>query len=139
MLLPAARAAIVSACQELTRAGLVTATALSALADEVPAVHYYVAMFGGPVAVAPYATYGSEELARNTVHALRDRTACLMGNHGAVTVGPDLAAALDRSLSLEWLCDVYLRASSAGTPRLLPPAEIAAVAVKLAGYGQRRQ
>jgi L-fuculose-phosphate aldolase len=113
------------------------ATALSTLVDEVPAVHYYVAMFGGPVRVAPYATYGSEELARNAAHALRDRTACLMGNHGAVTIGPDLTTAHDSCVYLEWLCDVYLRASSAGTPRLLPPAEIAAVAAKLAGYGQQ--
>jgi L-fuculose-phosphate aldolase len=113
------------------------ATALSALVDEVPAVHYYVAMFGGPVLVAPYATYGTDELARNTVEALRDRTACLMGNHGAVTFGQDLLTAHDKSVYLEWLCDVYLRASSAGAPRLLPPAEIAAVAAKLAGYGQQ--
>ncbi len=114
------------------------ATALSALVDEVPAVHYYVAMFGGPtVPVAPYATYGTAELARNVVHALRDRTACLMGSHGAIALGPDLMSAQDKSTYLEWLCDVYLRASSAGTPRLLPAAEIAAVAVKMAGYGQQ--
>lgn len=113
------------------------ATALSALVDEVPPVHYYTAMFGGPVHVAPYATYGTQELADNTVRALHDRTACLMGNHGAVTVGPDLVTAHEKCVYLEWLCDVYLRASSAGTPRLLSPAEIAAVAAKLAGYGQR--
>ena len=112
------------------------ATALSALVDEVPAVHYYLALFGGPVRVAPYATYGTPELARGVLEALRERSGCLMGNHGAVTVGPDLAAALDQSLSLEWLCDVYLRASAAGTPRLLAPAEIEAVVVKLGGYGQ---
>ena len=113
------------------------ATALSALVDEVPPVHYYTAMFGGPVHVAPYATYGTQELADNTVRALHDRTACLMGNHGAVTVGPDLVTAHEKCVYLEWLCDVYLRAASAGTPRLLPPAEIAAVVEKLAGYGQR--
>jgi L-fuculose-phosphate aldolase len=113
------------------------ATALSALADEVPAVHYYAALFGGPVRVAPYATYGTQALARNAVHALRGRTGCLMANHGAVTVGPDLATAHDKSAYLEWLCDVYLRASSAGVPRLLPPQEIASVAEKLASYGQQ--
>jgi L-fuculose-phosphate aldolase len=113
------------------------ATALSTLVDEIPSVHYYAAMFGGPVIVAPYATYGSEELARNVVEALRDRTGCLMGNHGAVTVGPDLMSAHDKSGYLEWLCDVYLRASSAGSPRLLPAAEIDAVGAKMAGYGQR--
>jgi L-fuculose-phosphate aldolase len=113
------------------------ATALSTLVDEIPPVHYYVAMFGGPVIVAPYATYGTDELARNVVDALRDRTGCLMGNHGAVTVGPDLMSAHDKSVYLEWLCDVYLRASSAGSPRLLPAAEIDAVAAKMTGYGQR--
>jgi L-fuculose-phosphate aldolase len=119
----------------------VAATALSTLADELPAIHYQVAMFGGPVAVAPYATYGSDELARNVVAALRDRTACLMANHGAVTTGPDLRSALTGSRHLEWLCEVYLRALAAGgrspAPRLLPSDEIALVAGKLAGYGQR--
>lgn len=114
----------------------VAATATSTLADEVPAIHYYVAMFGGPVRVAPYATYGTDELARNVVAALRDRTACLMGGHGAVTIGPDLKTAFDRGVYLEWVCDVYLRAAAAGRPRLLPPGEITAVAAKLAGYGQ---
>jgi len=118
----------------------VAATALSTLADELPAIHYQVAMFGGPVAVAPYATYGSEELARNVVAALRDRTACLMASHGAVTTGPDMRSALIGSRHLEWLCEVYLRALAVGphlAPRLLPADEIALVASKLAGYGQR--
>jgi L-fuculose-phosphate aldolase len=113
------------------------ATALSTLVDSIPSVHYYLAMFGGPVLVAPYATYGTDQLARNVVDALHLRTGCLMGNHGAVTVGPDLATAHDRSVYLEWLCDVYLRASSAGSPRLLPSAELDAVALKMTGYGQQ--
>jgi L-fuculose-phosphate aldolase len=115
----------------------VAATAVSTLADEVPAIHYYVAMFGGAVRVAPYATYGTDELASNAVHALHGRTACLLGSHGAVTTGPDLKTAYDRAVYLEWVCDVYLRAAAAGTPRLLPPGEIEAVAAKLASYGQR--
>ena len=115
----------------------VAATAVSTLADELPAIHYYVAMFGGAVRVAPYATYGTDELAGNVVAALRGRTACLMGSHGAVTTGPDLKTAYDRSVYLEWVCEVYLRAAAAGQPRLLPAAEIEAVAAKLAGYGQR--
>jgi L-fuculose-phosphate aldolase len=113
------------------------ATAASALVTEVPAIHYQVAAFGGAVAVAPYATYGTDELARNVVGALSGRSACLMANHGAVTTGPDLATALSRARALEWVCDVYLRAAAAGRPRLLPPEEIRAVARKMAGYGQR--
>ena len=113
------------------------ATAVSALVTEVPAIHYQVAAFGGPVAVAPYATYGTDELAANVVTALSGRSACLMANHGAVTTGPDLATALSRARALEWVCDVYLRAAAAGRPRLLPAEEIDTVVAKLAGYGQR--
>jgi L-fuculose-phosphate aldolase len=113
------------------------ATAVSTLVDEIPAVHYYVALFGGPVAVAPYATYGTEELAAHVTAALNGRTGCLMANHGAVTIGPDLATAHRHAGYLEWLCDVYLRAAASGTPRLLPAAEIDRVAHKLTGYGQR--
>jgi L-fuculose-phosphate aldolase len=115
----------------------VAATAVATLGDELPPIHYYVAMFGGTVRVAPYATYGTDELASNAVQALRGRTACLLGSHGAVTTGRDLKTAYDRSVYLEWVCDVYLRAAAAGTPRLLPPGEIEAVAAKLASYGQR--
>ena len=114
----------------------VAATAVATLGDELPPIHYYVAMFGGTVRVAPYATYGTDELASNAVQALRGRTACLLGSHGAVTTGQDLKTAYDRSVYLEWVCDVYLRAAAAGTPRLLPPGEIEAVAAKLARYGQ---
>ena len=115
----------------------IAATAVATLGDELPPIHYYVAMFGGTVRVAPYATYGTDELASNAVQALRGRTACLLGSHGAVTTGQDLKTAYDRSVYLEWVCDVYLRAAAAGTPRLLPPGEIEAVAAKLASYGQR--
>lgn len=115
----------------------VAATALSTVAAELPAIHYQIAMFGGPVPVAPYATYGSAELAQNVVNALRDRTACLMANHGAVTTGQGLRSAFTANCYLEWLCEVYLRALAAGTPRLLPAGEIDLVAGKLASYGQR--
>lgn len=114
----------------------IAATALSTVAEELPAIHYQVAMFGGPLTVAKYATYGTEQLARNVLAALNGRTACLMANHGALTYGPDLRTALTGSRYLEWLCDVYLRATAAGGPRLLPATEIDLVAGKLASYGQ---
>jgi L-fuculose-phosphate aldolase len=113
----------------------VAATAVSTLVDELPSVHYLVAWFGGPVRVAPYATYGTAELARNMAAALADRTGCLLGNHGTLTVGATLKQAYLRAQYLEWLCDVWLRASAAGTPRLLDATEIARVAAKLTGYG----
>lgn len=113
-------------------------TALSCLVDEVPSSHYYTALFGGAIPVAPYATYGSTDLADHAVTALRDRTAALLANHGAVTIGEDLASALERATYLEWVCEVHLRALSTGLPvRTLPDEEIARVRASLTGYGQR--
>lgn len=112
-------------------------TALSTVVEEVPASHYYTALFGGGIRVAPYATFGSDDLAAGVAEALRDRTAALMGNHGAVVVGADLTGVLAQVPYLEYVCDVQLRALATGLPvRTLPADEIARVADLLAGYGQ---
>jgi len=113
-------------------------SALSTVVDEVPSSHYYTAMFGGPVRVAPYATFGTPQLAEGVAAALRGRTAALMGNHGALAIGATLAAAYQRVTYLEYLCEVHLRALSTGLPvRTLPAEEIALVAEQLSSYGQR--
>jgi L-fuculose-phosphate aldolase len=113
-------------------------TALSTVVDEVPASHYYSALFGGAVRVAPYATFGTPQLADNVTAALRDRTAALMGNHGAVLVGAALPKVLSMVAYLEYVCDVQLRAMASGAPvRVLDDREIAEVGRRLAGYGQQ--
>jgi L-fuculose-phosphate aldolase len=95
------------------------ATALSCVLDELPCIHYQMLLFGGPVRVAPYATFGTAELAELVLTALDGRTAALMANHGAIAYGADLDAAIELSLLLEWACTVYSRAASLGTPRVL--------------------
>ena len=65
-------------------------TALACVLDELPAVHYQMVALGGPVRVARYATFGTEELAAITLDGLEDRTAVLMANHGSLTYGEDL-------------------------------------------------
>lgn len=112
-------------------------TALSTLVDVVPASHYYTALFGGPVRVAPYATFGTAALADSVVQALEGRSAALMGNHGAVLVGDELGAVMKLVPYLEYVCDVHLRAMASGTPvRVLPDAEVAEVVHRLGSYGQ---
>ncbi|MEU9758255.1 class II aldolase/adducin family protein [Streptomyces sp. NPDC047985] len=118
----------------------VHATAVSTLVTEVPSIHYAAAMLGGPVRVAAYARYGTEELAANMLDALRDRTGCLLRNHGTVTHGATLDEAYDRTAQLEWLCRLWLTASSVPglSPHLLTPAQLDDVREALKGYGQRR-
>ncbi|GAA2720879.1 MULTISPECIES: class II aldolase/adducin family protein [Streptomyces] len=117
----------------------VHATAVSLLVGELPAVHYMTAALGGPVRVAPYALYGTEELAGHVLAALDGRTGCLMRNHGTLTHGDTLDQAYDRTAQLEWMCRLWLAASSVpgGTPALLSPDQLAQAAEKLSGYGQK--
>jgi L-fuculose-phosphate aldolase len=114
------------------------ATALSCVVDELPPVHYQMLAFGGGVRVAPYATFGSPELAENVHAALEGRSAALMQNHGAVCFASDCAAATELALLLEWACEVYWRARAVGEPRVLSENELQAVvdAVQERGYGQ---
>ncbi len=116
------------------------ATAVSTLVTALPPIHYMAAELGGPVRVAPYALYGSDELAANLLAALRDRTAALLQNHGTLTYGAGLDQALDRTAQLEWMCRVWLTAQSVPghTPSLLSPGELAQAGERLRGYGQRR-
>ncbi|MFD3424321.1 class II aldolase/adducin family protein [Streptomyces decoyicus] len=115
------------------------ATAVSTLVPELPPVHYMAAALGGPVRVAPYALYGSDELAGNMLDALRDRTGCLLQNHGTLTYGDSLDQALDRTAQLEWMCRVWLTASSVPghTPSLLSAGQLDAAAAQLRGYGPK--
>jgi len=113
------------------------ATALSCLVPQIPAVHYYLGLFGGSPKVAPYAEYGTDALATGAVNALEGRTACLLGNHGAVAVGATLTEAYERALYLEWVCEVALRVLSSGViPRLLDGVELDDATARLATYGQ---
>ncbi|MFD7668926.1 class II aldolase/adducin family protein [Streptomyces sp. NPDC059788] len=116
------------------------ATAVSTLVTELPPVHYMTAALGGPVRVAPYALYGTEELAKNMLAALRDRTGCLLRNHGTIVYGDTLDEAYDRTAQLEWMCRVWLAASAlpGREPALLTPEQVDAAGERLRGYGQRR-
>jgi L-fuculose-phosphate aldolase len=117
------------------------ATALSCVIDELPVVHYQMLLLGGPVRVAPYATFGSPELAAATLDALDGRLAALMANHGAIAHGPDLDTAVKQSLLLEWACGVYWHAAAIGTPRTLDEEQRAAVVLAALerGYGSTRR
>ncbi len=94
-------------------------TALSCVVDEVPVVHYLMLGLGGPIRVAPYATFGTPELAELTLDALEGRSAALMSNHGTIALGPDPDGATEMTLLLEWACTIFWRAAAVGTPRVL--------------------
>ncbi|MBE1493541.1 L-fuculose-phosphate aldolase [Amycolatopsis lexingtonensis] len=114
------------------------ATAVSLVLDELPCVHYQQLALGGAIRVAPFAVFGSAELAAETLTALDGKSAALLASHGAVAHGPTLEAAVDNALLLEWACGLYVRAATLGAPRVLDSAQqeaVVAAAVRR-GYGR---
>jgi len=95
------------------------ATAVGCVVDTLPVLHYQQILLGGEIRVAPYATFGTPELAALVAAAIEGRSATLMANHGAVCHGATLAKAVDNALLLEWCCRLYLDATRLGTPRTL--------------------
>jgi L-fuculose-phosphate aldolase len=113
-------------------------TALACLNEGLPAFHYMVAGFGGDdVRCAPYATFGTPELAQLAVMALDGRTACLLANHGMIVHAASADQALTDATVLETLCRQYLLARSAGTVRRLTADEMRAARQRYQTYGEQ--
>ena len=115
----------------------VYATTLASLGWEIPPFHYLVAYSGKKVPLAPYATFGSEKLARNVADAIGDNNAVLMGSHGVVTVGATLAKAFETAEIIEYVARVYYQAKSLGEPTILSDEEMKKVIEKFRGYGKK--
>jgi len=104
--------------------------AFSSVFDELPAIHYAIHALGWPVRVAPYARFGSEELASAAVLALNSRRAAILRSHGAVCYGRSLTEAYEHALLLEWLARTYRLARALGEPRILTDAQVREVAAE---------
>lgn len=125
----------------ITHAHAMASTALSCCHDELPPLHYSCLGLGGAPRTAAYATFGSEELAQNVIEALKGRNAAMMQNHGSVAYGSTMKEAIERLELLEWLAELYWRASSLGTPRILTDKDFEniIVAAMSGGYGAIRK
>jgi L-fuculose-phosphate aldolase len=111
-------------------------TTLAIARRDIPACHYMIAAFGGDsVRCAPYATFGTAELARLALAALEGRSACLLANHGMIVAGATLAKAMWLAVELETLAKQYYHSLLIGGPQLLSAASIAEAARGFAGYG----
>jgi L-fuculose-phosphate aldolase len=62
------------------------------------------------VAFIPYATPGSDRLAKNLIEGMNGHDAFILENHGAITVGKDIADACHKMETLEFLAELQVRA-----------------------------
>jgi L-fuculose-phosphate aldolase len=85
-------------------------TAIGLVCEEIPLIHYTMLSLGGALRVAPYATYGTEELAAHVVAALQYKQAALMRNHGSIALGSTVAKSVENLELAEWCAETYTRA-----------------------------
>ena len=111
------------------------ATAISTHGKKIPAFHYMVAMAGGnDIKCAKYATYGTRELSRNIIKALKQRKACLIGNHGQIAFSENLSKAFELAEEVENLSNQYITALKIGKPKILSLKEMNKVLSKAKNY-----
>lgn len=116
------------------------ATVLACAHKAIPPFHYMVAVAGGAdIPCVPYATFGTEELARHVADGLRARDACLMANHGQIAIAETLQGALELAHEVEVLAEQYTKVLSLGAVHLLSEAHMAEMVERFKTYGQKAQ
>lgn len=114
------------------------ATALACARKSIPAFHYTVALSGASsIPCAPYATFGTPELATSVVKTLgASGRACLMANHGILCAADNLDSALSLANEVEYLARVYSLTLQLGNAVILDEQEMQRVLARVKDYGQ---
>jgi L-fuculose-phosphate aldolase len=111
------------------------ATAVSTHKRRIPPFHYMVAMAGGhDIKCAKYATYGTRELSKNILKALKGRKACLIGNHGQIAFEENLSKAFELAEEVENISLQYITSLKLGKPKILSLKEMKKVLSKAKNY-----
>jgi len=114
------------------------ATTIACMRRDVPAVHYMIALAGSDhIPCTPYSVFGEQELSDHALAALQGRKACLLGNHGMIALGTDLADALAVAEEVEFVCEIYWRTLQAGGPHILTAQQMHDVKLKFVEYKKR--
>jgi L-fuculose-phosphate aldolase len=111
------------------------ATAVSSHQKTIPAFHYMVAVAGGEdIKCTKYSTFGTRKLSRKILSALKNRSACLIGNHGQIVFGKNLEKSFELAQEIENICHQYINALRIGIPKILSKKEIKIVLDKMKNY-----
>ena len=111
------------------------ATAVASHNKSIPAFHYMVAMAGGhDIKCAKYATYGTRELSKNILKALKGRKACLISNHGQIAFEENLPKAFELAEEVENISLQYITSLKLGKPKILSLKEMNKVLSKAKNY-----
>jgi L-fuculose-phosphate aldolase len=113
------------------------ATILACCGRAIEPLHYMILVAHATrVAVAPYATFGTEALADAVVATMGAGSACLMANHGQVTIGKTWQQALAIAEEVEEQAAVTYGALLVGGGNRLSEAQLDDSVSQFESYGQ---
>ena len=94
-----------------------------------------VAMGGGhDIKCAKYATFGTRDLSKNILKALKDRKTCLIANHGQIAFEENLSKAFELAEEVENISLQYITSLKLGKPKILSIKEMTKVLSKAKNY-----
>ena len=121
--------------EAIVHAHSTNATAVSTHKRGIPSFHYMVAMAGGQdIKCAKYATFGTRDLSKNILKALKGRKACLIANHGQIAFETNLPKAFELAEEVENISLQYITSLKLGKPKILSKNEMKKVLSKAKNY-----
>ena len=107
----------------------------SCLFKKIPSFHYMIALIGAKeILSAEYALFGSKDLSKNIIKAIKGRKSCLIANHGQITIGNDLESAFELAEEVELLCEYYYYCRLYKKPSNISKIEMEKVLKKISNY-----
>ncbi len=111
---------------------------LSCFRKNIPPYHYMIALAGGDnIRCANYHLFGTKELSNAIIKAMKDRKACLLSNHGQITIGEDIHEAFELAKEVEFLCECYYKCILLEKPKLISNTEMKKVIDRIGNYKKK--
>lgn len=104
------------------------ATALAVNNEDIPVILIeMIPYFGGGIKTASFELPSTAELGKGAVPYLKESGACLLANHGVVTMGATLEKAYSRAVYVEDAAKIYCIAKQNGEVKIISDKDIEAM------------
>ena len=114
-------------------------TTMACLGLSLKPVHYAIASAGvSEIPVAPYCTFGTQELSDSAVRASKNSLGVLLQNHGMLACGRDINEAFSLAENMEFCAEIQWRCMAVGQPNILNHEQMSAVLERFKTYGQQK-
>ena len=122
-------------CNSIVHAHSKYSVICSCLFEEIPSFHYMIALTESKsIKVSKYELFGSNNLSKNILKAIKNSKSCLISNHGQVAVGDNIHKAYELAEEVELLCEYYYHCKLYKEPKKISSIEMDLALKKMLNY-----